>query len=83
MKKSDEKKKDKRGLRSSELHLTPREQKILELIWAGYSNSEIAAKLKRSQRTVEAHRASIMKRFKTTNVVSTVRKALTLRLISH
>ncbi len=73
--------KDKRGTASSKLHLTKSEQRILQLVWDGYSNSEIATKLKRSQRTIEAHRASAMKRLGTTNVVTTVRRALQLNFI--
>lgn len=68
--------KDKRGTRSRQLHLTKSEQRILQLVWDGYSNSEIATKLKRSQRTIEAHRASAMRRLGTSNVVTTVRVAL-------
>ncbi|MEB3199657.1 MAG: response regulator transcription factor [Synechococcaceae cyanobacterium] len=39
--------------------LTPREQEILELIGAGFSNQEIAASLHLSRHTVETHRKRI------------------------
>lgn len=42
--------------------LTPREQEIMALVLAGHSSKNIAADLDLSQRTVEAHRASIMKK---------------------
>jgi DNA-binding CsgD family transcriptional regulator len=43
--------------------LTVRERQILELIWKGLMNREIAMRLKIGTKTVEAHRASMMKRF--------------------
>lgn len=43
-------------------HLTVREQEVLSLIACGHSNKEIGKKLDISNRTVEAHRASIMEK---------------------
>jgi len=43
-------------------HLTLREQEVLSLIVRGHSNKEIARILDISNRTVEAHRASIMEK---------------------
>jgi RNA polymerase sigma factor (sigma-70 family) len=43
-------------------HLTYREQEVLSLIVRGHSNKEIARILDISNRTVEAHRASIMEK---------------------
>jgi len=43
-------------------HLTHREQEVLSLIVRGHSNKEIAKILDISNRTVEAHRASIMEK---------------------
>ena len=42
--------------------LTQREQEILQLIWSGLKNKEIAQRLKISVKTVEAHRANMMKK---------------------
>jgi two-component system CheB/CheR fusion protein len=42
--------------------LTPRQRQIMELVLAGQSSKNIAADLGISQRTVENHRASIMKK---------------------
>ena len=42
--------------------LTPRQREIMILIMAGHPNKNIAADLGISQRTVETHRAAIMKR---------------------
>lgn len=43
--------------------LTKREQEVLDLIVDGCGNKEIAAKLHRSIRTVENHRARILRKF--------------------
>lgn len=42
--------------------LTPRQRQIMDLVLAGHPSKNIAADLGISQRTVETHRASIMKR---------------------
>ena len=42
--------------------LTPRERQIMDLVIIGHPNKNIAADLKVSQRTVENHRAAVMKK---------------------
>jgi two-component system CheB/CheR fusion protein len=42
--------------------LTPRQAQIMEMVLAGHPSKNIAADLGISQRTVESHRASIMKK---------------------
>ena len=42
--------------------LTPRQRQIMELVLTGHHNKNIAAELGISQRAVENHRASIMKK---------------------
>ncbi len=42
--------------------LTPRQRTVLELIARGYSTREIAKRLDRSVKTIETHRAQLMKR---------------------
>jgi len=61
--------------------LTPREQQILELIWQGLSNREIAQQLWISRKTVEAHRTNLMKKLRTRNVAQTIHAASTLGLL--
>jgi DNA-binding NarL/FixJ family response regulator len=56
--------------------LTSQERKIMELIVAGYSNKIIAADLAVSRRTVENHRASIMKKTGSKSLPALVRLAL-------
>jgi two-component system CheB/CheR fusion protein len=58
-------------------HLTPRQAEIMERVLAGHSNKHIAADLGISQRTVENHRASIMKRTGSTSLPGLARLALT------
>jgi two-component system, chemotaxis family, CheB/CheR fusion protein len=42
--------------------LTPRQRQIMEMVLAGHPSKNIAADLKLSQRTVESHRAQIMRK---------------------
>ena len=44
--------------------LTSREQEILLLIWSGFRNKEIGDELRISVKTVEAHRANMMKKMR-------------------
>ena len=56
--------------------LTSREQEILELIWAGFKNKEIGARLKISVKTVEAHRANMMKKLRVSNTAQLLKSAI-------
>ena len=57
--------------------LTPRQRQIMELVLAGHPSKNIAADLRISQRTVENHRASIMKKTGSKSVPALARLALT------
>lgn len=56
--------------------LTSREQEILELIWAGFKNKEIGHRLKISVKTVEAHRANMMKKMRVSNTAQLLKTAI-------
>ena len=56
--------------------LTLREQEILELIWAGFKNREIGHRLKISVKTVEAHRANMMKKLRVSNTAQLLKTAI-------
>ena len=56
--------------------LTPRQHQIMELVLAGHRNKNIAAALGISQRTVENHRAAIMKKTGSTCLPALARLAL-------
>ena len=58
--------------------LTKTENDILEQLMQGMSNKEIAFKTDRSVRTVEDHRANIMKKLAVDNIVGLTQKALKL-----
>jgi DNA-binding NarL/FixJ family response regulator len=47
--------------------LTAREQEILQLIWNGFQNREIGKDLQISVKTVEAHRANMMRKLRVRN----------------
>jgi RNA polymerase sigma factor (sigma-70 family) len=59
--------------------LTPRELEILNLVVDGLSSKEIAAKLNVSFKTVEAHRAKIMKKMEAESVAQLVRLVVSAR----
>ena len=56
--------------------LTTRERQILRLIWGGLKNKEIGAKLGISVKTVEAHRANMMKKVRVSNTAQLLRAAV-------
>jgi len=77
----------KRGLvkkkeRTDNLKLTPREIEIIKLIDDGLTSNEMADKLFISPRTVETHRANLMKKFAVKNSIELVKKARNLQIIS-
>lgn len=57
-------------------HLTVRERQIMDLVLAGYPSKNIAADLGISQRTVENHRASIMRKTGSRSLPALARLAL-------
>jgi DNA-binding NarL/FixJ family response regulator len=61
--------------------LTPREQQILELIWAGLTNRQIASRLTIGIKTVEAHRATMMKKVRVSNTAQLLKAAIRDQLI--
>jgi len=61
--------------------LTPPQREVLQLAAEGKTNAEIAARLNISQRTVENHRATLMKRLGLQNQTELIRHALRHGLI--
>ena len=57
-------------------HLTPRESLILADVVEGHSSKEIARALDLSPRTVEFHRANLLRKWGAKNTVHLVRKVL-------
>jgi two-component system CheB/CheR fusion protein len=53
--------------------LTVRERQVMDQVVAGHANKEIAARLGISQRTVENHRAAVMKRTMTKSLPDLIR----------
>jgi DNA-binding CsgD family transcriptional regulator len=64
--------------RESQVHqdLTPRERMVLAEIVRGRSSKEVARALEISPRTVEFHRANLLKKFGAKNTAELVRKVL-------
>jgi two-component system response regulator NreC len=61
--------------------LTPREREVLRLLALGHTNSDMAAQLHLSIRTVETHRANIQSKLGTTKRAELVRHAIESGLI--
>lgn len=62
--------------------LTAREREVLQLAAEGYTNSEIAAKLFISARTVESHRANLMRKLNLHSQSELIRYAVRKGIIS-
>jgi DNA-binding NarL/FixJ family response regulator len=61
--------------------LTPREREIVQLIAEGYSNKRIASILNLSIKTVETHRAAVMRKLNLSSSAALVRYAVRNRLV--
>jgi two-component system response regulator NreC len=72
---------DKTSDPSTALELSEREREIVQLLVEGHSNKEIAGKLGVSGKTVEGHRAAIMRKLKLTAFSELVRWAIRHRVI--
>jgi two-component system response regulator FixJ len=62
--------------------LTPREQQVLEAVWAGQQNGEMAAQFGIAVRTVEVHRYRLNRKLQASNTAQLLRKALEAELIA-
>jgi DNA-binding NarL/FixJ family response regulator len=62
--------------------LTPRQRETLQLIAEGKNTKQIALILDVSVKTVESHRAQLMKRLGSTDVATLVRHAIRLKLVN-
>lgn len=69
------------SVNADEYDLTKREKGILKMITAGKNNREIADGLGISIRTIETHRANIMKKLKVKNAVELVRIAIDEKIV--
>jgi FixJ family two-component response regulator len=61
--------------------LTEVEKTVLQLVLQGKTNGEISAALHRSRRTVEVHRATLMKKLRARHIVDLVRNATLAGLV--
>lgn len=57
--------------------LTPREHQVMDLIVAGAANKEVAAALGVSPKTVEMHRANVMRKMQANSLAELVRMSVT------
>jgi DNA-binding NarL/FixJ family response regulator len=62
--------------------LTPREREILEQVWSGCTNRSIARQLGISVKTVEAHRANMMKKLRVSNTAQLLKAAIESGLLA-
>ncbi len=58
------------------LTLTHRESEVLDLIWDGEQNRDISTRMKISTKTVEAHRANMMKKLRASNTAQLLKTAI-------
>jgi DNA-binding NarL/FixJ family response regulator len=62
--------------------LTPREREILQQVWNGCTNRSIAQQLGISIKTVEAHRANMMKKLRVSNTAQLLKTAIETGLLA-
>lgn len=67
--------------RVSTNQLSKKENEILRLISKGMTTKEIAAKLFVSSRTIETHRANILKKFEVKNTAALIKKATEQKIL--
>jgi DNA-binding NarL/FixJ family response regulator len=65
----------------SPVDVTPREREIIQLVAEGRSNKETASTLGISVKTVEAHRANIMRKLQLRSVSDLVRYAIRNKIV--
>ena len=61
--------------------MTQSEQRVFKLVIDGKSNEEIASLLNRSKRTIEVHRARVMRKLGASSLVDLVRRAVAMGLV--
>lgn len=79
-KRADQEKRDQAVAQAKLSILSPRESQVLELVVAGKANKMIARELDLSEKTIEKHRASLMKKLKVRTVAELVRLAVAAHL---
>jgi DNA-binding NarL/FixJ family response regulator len=62
--------------RPRSIGLTRREREVVQLLAEGHNNREVAARLERSVKTIETHRARIMRKVGATSLAELVRYAI-------
>lgn len=67
---------------STDVHLTPRQREVLQLIAEGCSTKEVAQRLDLAVKTVETHRTLLMKQLGVHEVAGLVRYALRTGIVS-
>ena len=67
----------------TQVHLTPRQREVLQLIAEGCSTKAVAQRLQLAVKTVETHRTLLMKQLDVHDVAGLVRYALRNGIISH
>lgn len=67
---------------SAQVHLTPRQREVLQLVAEGCSTKEIAQRLELSVKTVETHRSLLMKQLDVHEIAGLVRYAIRTGIIS-
>lgn len=70
------------SLKISSENLTPKDVEILNLISNGVSTTDISKKMSISQKTIEYHRSSIIKKLDSKNMTQAIRNAVKLGILS-
>jgi DNA-binding CsgD family transcriptional regulator len=62
--------------------LSPREKEILDLVFEGFTNKAVGRQANISEKTVEKHRASIMRKLQSQSIADLIRRVTEARLLT-
>lgn len=68
-------------MEQNQIELSSRESEILQLIYEGFTDNEIAVELSISPNTVRTHRQNLRTKFNVSNTAQMIKKAVDFKLV--
>jgi DNA-binding CsgD family transcriptional regulator len=70
-------------MEQNDMELSSRESEILQLIYEGFTDNEMAEELSISPNTVRTHRQNLRTKFSVNNTAEMINKAVELKLVKN